>query len=147
MANVEINPAFLESSTAFIRSSVTASFKPVAYFDEELDCVRVIIRDCSVTEVRINEHLTIAEDNYPTNPADRYVGFTVKGVRHFLRSKKESPQVTAIGAVLEQMLAELPTLIGDADGKTLVDMAVSISFALLERVEEKEKNVPLKLAA
>lgn len=147
MENMEANSAFLENANAFIRKDVSATFKPVAYFDEQLDCVRVIIRDCSVTEVRINEYLTIAEDNYPQNPADRYVGFTVKGVRHFIRAKTQKGQTQSveIGAVLEQMLAELPKLIDDNNAKTLVEMAVNISFCILEKVEEK--NVPLKMAA
>ena len=139
------NTAFLESVSAFVRNNVSATFKPVAYYDEELDCIRVITRDCSVTEVRINEFLTIAEDNYPQNPSDKYVGFTVKGVRYFIRSKTVKPEFVEVREFLEQMLADLPTLMEDYPAKTLVELAVSISFGLLEKVEEKQ--VPLKMAA
>ena len=137
--------ALLDSANAFIRGNVAATFKPVAYYDEQLDCVRIIVRDCSVTEKRINEFLTIAEDNYPATVADRYVGFTVKGVRHFISSTQGATQSVEIGTVLEQMLQELPKLIDDGEAKTLVEMAVNISFSLLERVAEK--TIPLKLAA
>src|SRR5262245_32036706 len=40
-----------------------SAFKPFVIFDERLDCIRVVARDCSVTEIRINTLLTVLEDN------------------------------------------------------------------------------------
>jgi hypothetical protein len=57
-------------------------FAPIAYYDKHLDCIRVEIRDCSVTEHRCGEHLTVLEDNYPKEGQMKYVGFAIKGVRH-----------------------------------------------------------------
>jgi len=58
----------------------TRPFKPYAYYDEGLDCVRVTIRDCSTCELRINEWLTVLQDNdLESDPAP--IGFTLKGVR------------------------------------------------------------------
>jgi len=58
-------------------------FRPCAYYDDRLDCIRVVARDCSVLETRINPVLTVLEDNYYDAPNKRYIGFTVKGARHF----------------------------------------------------------------
>ena len=60
------------------------TFRPCAFFDRRLDCIRVIARDCSVLEERINDRLTVLQDNYfPDSGRKRYVGFTIKGARHF----------------------------------------------------------------
>ena len=64
-------------------------FRPCAFCDDRLDCIRVIARDCSVLEERINDRLTVLLDNhYPNSPGSRkYVGFTVKGARHFCHDR------------------------------------------------------------
>lgn len=64
-------------------------FRPCAYFDEPLDCIRVLVRDCSVTEWRVSQGLTVLEDNYadPALGLERYVGFTIKGARHFCKER------------------------------------------------------------
>jgi hypothetical protein len=61
-------------------------FRPFAVFDQPLDCIRVITRDCSVTEIRIDDFLTVLEANYPVSGSDEYVGFTIKGVAHLCES-------------------------------------------------------------
>ena len=58
-----------------------AEFRPIAYFDKNMDCIRVLTRDCSVTEHRISEFFTVLESNYRTNIGPKYVGFTIKGVK------------------------------------------------------------------
>jgi len=58
-----------------------AGFRPIAYYDKHLDCVRVQILDCSVTEHRLSTMFTILEANHSDMP-DAIVGFTIKGVRH-----------------------------------------------------------------
>jgi hypothetical protein len=65
-------------------SSEEGEFRPCAYFDDRLDCIRVIARDCSVYEERVNDRLTVLIDNYHDRPGRRkYVGFTIKGAKHF----------------------------------------------------------------
>lgn len=41
------------------------AFKPVAYFDSHADCIRIELRDCSFTEERISQPVTLLEDNHP----------------------------------------------------------------------------------
>lgn len=76
--NADLLPAFLAEHTL-------RTFAPIAYYDKHLDCIRVEIRDCSVTETRVNDIFTVFEDNYPENGQREYVGFTVKGVSYVFR--------------------------------------------------------------
>ena len=57
-------------------------FRPCAYFDKHMDCIRVELRDCSVKEVRISEYLTLHLDNRPDEGQSHYVGITIKGIKH-----------------------------------------------------------------
>jgi hypothetical protein len=43
----------------------TGQFTPVAFYDKFMDCIRVELRDCSLTETRVDEYLTILYDNNP----------------------------------------------------------------------------------
>lgn len=68
-------------------ASTSGQFRPGAFFDDRLDCIRVITRDCSVMETRINTYLTVLEANYAKDDdAPPFVGFTLKGARHFCHS-------------------------------------------------------------
>ena len=58
-----------------------AEFRPIAYFDKHMDCIRVLTHDCSVTEHRISEFFTVCESNHRTEFDPKYVGFTIKGVK------------------------------------------------------------------
>lgn len=58
-----------------------SEFRPLAYFDKHMDCIRVITHDCSTTEHRINEFYTLFEANNRSDFIPRYTGFTMKGVR------------------------------------------------------------------
>lgn len=59
-----------------------AGFRPIAYFDKHMDCIRVFTHDRSVTEHRINKFFTLCENNFPSGPCDpQYIGFVIKGVK------------------------------------------------------------------
>jgi hypothetical protein len=58
-----------------------AEFRPVAYYDKHMDCIRVVTHDRSVTEHRINEFFTLHEPNHRLQLDPVYVGFTIKGIR------------------------------------------------------------------
>jgi len=67
-----------------VLAGTSGQFRPGAFFDDRLDCIRVITRDCSVVETRINGYLTVLEASY-ANDKDMtpFVGFTIKGATHF----------------------------------------------------------------
>lgn len=59
-----------------------AAFAPVAYYDKHMDCIRVLTHDRSVTEVRVDRTFTLHQCNHQGALDPKYVGFTMKGVRH-----------------------------------------------------------------
>ncbi len=85
-------------------------FRPCAFFDSGLDCIRVLTRDCSVTEERVNDWLTVLVDNYPAPGVNRFVGFTIKGVRHFCREYglRRSSGPIRLGSLLDALIARSP---------------------------------------
>jgi hypothetical protein len=85
-------------------------FRSCAFFDDRLDCIRVIARDCSVLETRVNQFITILEDNYYAESEDRqYVGFTVKGARYFCKQHNlDLSYPIEMSALLDAILASSP---------------------------------------
>jgi len=63
-------------------------FKQRAYYDKHLDCIRVVIRECSFCEHRLTAIMTVLEDNYPEPDQQPFVGFVIKGVEHLFESLK-----------------------------------------------------------
>jgi len=61
-------------------------FKQRAYYDQHLDCIRVVIRECSFCEHRLTAIMTVLEDNYPEPGQQPFVGFEIKGVEHLFES-------------------------------------------------------------
>jgi hypothetical protein len=83
-------------------------FSPVAYFDCHMDCIRIELRDCSITETRINEHITILEDNYP---GDRplVAGLMLKGVRHlFIEWNLPLNGIVHVTSILNEVVKKYP---------------------------------------
>lgn len=81
-----------ETLAALVRGTFreeTGEFRPCAFFDEPLDCIRVMTRDCSVTETRVSDLMTVLEDSYydPGSGGKRFVGFTIKGAKHFCNAR------------------------------------------------------------
>lgn len=112
-------------------------FRPCAYFDEPLDCIRVIARDCSVTETRISRVLTILEDNYPAPNGGRelYVGFTIKGARHFCQQHGIDLSVPVkLTELLDRILEESSN---DESSRVAVHLAVQA----IARPLVQEKNI------
>jgi len=86
-------------------------FEPVAYYDKHMDCIRVELRDCSITEERHNEHITFLLDNYPTGNRNATAGIMIKGIRH-LFTKLELPLdgIIYLTQILDQLVKQYPEL-------------------------------------
>lgn len=69
-----------ETLSAFMAANYS-QFRPYAYFDKHMDCIRVKLVDCSVTENRLNRIFTMLTPNDPAM-GDKSVGVTIKGVAH-----------------------------------------------------------------
>jgi hypothetical protein len=94
-------------------SQGTRDFRPCAFFDDRLDCIRVIARDCSVLEERINDRLTVLMDNhYPAFGRKKYVGFTIKGARHFCKEHGwDLARSIKIAEVLDALVSTSPEIV------------------------------------
>jgi hypothetical protein len=111
-------------------------FRPCAYFDDRLDCIRVLARDCSILETRINKVLTVLEDNYYQDTAKRYVGFTVKGARHFCHEHGlDTSMPIDISKLLDAILATFP----EPEVQMFVDL---FARPLVKKEKLKKVDVP-----
>ena len=68
---------------ALIATHGRHEFKPFAYYDQSLDCIRVVVEDCGACEFRINEWLTVLHSTDPESPPAP-IGFTMKGVSELM---------------------------------------------------------------
>jgi hypothetical protein len=139
----------IEDATALIRKRVTSSFKPVAYYDERLDCIRVITRDCSVSEIRVDAFLTLAEDNHPASGAnvlDRYVGFTVKCVHEILHKPNHPPKSIELGRLLSKIVDDLPKRMENTEARKLVEVALNLALSIMQKATQLNTEVSLKVA-
>lgn len=76
------------SIDAFMGKNLQA-FRPFAYFDKHLDCIRVKIMDCSVTEVRLSRIFTVLRPNHGLQAkTGKNIGFTIKGIAHIFNELK-----------------------------------------------------------
>ncbi|MFZ2445134.1 MAG: hypothetical protein WAW37_02135 [Syntrophobacteraceae bacterium] len=90
------------------------AFRPCAYYDKHLDCIRVQVRDCSFTEIRLNEAFTIYQANHVS--CAEYIGFSIKGIRHLfeelkLPRAKERPYI--IAEIIDAAVKANPGAFGD----------------------------------
>jgi len=64
----------------FTEENSIKEFRPLAYYDKHLDCVRVQIKDCSFVEERQGIFFTLWYENHSETVSP--IGFSIKGVRH-----------------------------------------------------------------
>lgn len=111
--------------------STPEKFKPFAYYDKHLDCIRVQLIDCSFTEERKNRFITTLKANHMSDEA---AGFNIKGVRYLFEQ-------LGLGVTGVHMLT------------TIIDKMVQIyPDAALERVKRdylpsiREENLSVNFA-
>jgi hypothetical protein len=104
-------------------------FKPVAYYDFHMDCIRVELRDCSFTEKRIDELVTLLEDNYPAGNRIEVAGLTIKGVKHlFIEAGLPLEGILSITAILDELVKKHPDLAEMAIYKIINQMDLSVNM-------------------
>jgi len=91
-------------------SADSGEFRPCAFFDERLDCIRIIAKDCSVLEERISDRLTMLQNAYDPKPGQKEcVGFTLKGARHLCHQHGwDTAAPIAMSTLLDAILASFP---------------------------------------
>lgn len=115
---------------SLFRENPVSEFKPFAYYDRGLDCVRVIIRDCSFCEVRISEYFTLLEVNQTEDDQPNFVGFTIKGIGHAF--KKSGVPLDGIKTVTEVL-----KILVEAEPNAVVDFVVTTFGAVIEEDDLK----------
>jgi hypothetical protein len=101
-----------EQITSLVREAFagqTGEFRACAYFDDSLDCIRVIARDCSITETRINSMITVLE---ATRGGTKCVGFTLKGARYFCKEHRLNLNTPiTVSQLFDAIMAASPDLV------------------------------------
>lgn len=86
-----------------------SDFRPLAYYDKHMDCIRVRILDCSVTEERINRIFTVLRPNHGDLDNIPCVGFTIKGVRHLFEELGLPFQgVLLLSKIIDEIVKKFP---------------------------------------
>lgn len=84
-------------------------FKPVAYYDKHMDCIRIELRDCSIKEVRVSQQLTLLHDNHPSPHQSPLAGIMIKGVKHlFAQWDIPLEGVYFVTTIFDRLLQDLP---------------------------------------
>ncbi|MBI2669689.1 MAG: hypothetical protein HYX20_00875 [Candidatus Yanofskybacteria bacterium] len=84
-------------------------FQPFAAYCKHLDSIWVLVKDCSVTEKRVNDILTILEDNYPEIEEEKCVGFVIEYACSFCLKHGLLPQQSVqLSAVLDAVAQYSP---------------------------------------
>ncbi len=112
-------------------------FKQRAYYDQHLDCIRVVIRECSFCEHRLTAIMTVLEDNYPEPGQQPFVGFEIKGVEHLFESLQLPLEGVLPFIELFEKMAELhgeeltATVLAPYQGllQVLKDIELKVDFA------------------
>jgi hypothetical protein len=102
-----MNDLTLKELSDLIGSSGNEPFRPFAYYDKHLDCIRVQLFDCSFTEKRLNRFFTLLEANH--RQGEQHAGFNIKGVRSmFERMGLPVKGVIKMTAVLDAIVQFYP---------------------------------------
>ena len=109
-------------------------FKQRAYYDKHLDCIRVVIRECSFCEHRMTATMTVLEDNYPEPGQQAFVGFVINGVEHLF----ESLQLPLEGVL---PFIELFDKMAELHGEELTATALEPYRGLLQVLKDIELKV------
>lgn len=83
MAN-EKTETSLDALTQFCQSYTVVAFRPLAYYDKHMDCIRVQMKDCSFVEDRTNRFFTVLRAHH--SETQDMVGFTIKGIRYLFET-------------------------------------------------------------
>ena len=95
------------SAAEFIKTCDASNFRPFAYYDKHLDCIRVQLLDCSIKEIRKNKFITVLSANHTEQ--SNSVGFNIKGVRHlFVKLNLPQKGVYMLTDIIDRLVRVIP---------------------------------------
>lgn len=104
-------------------------FSPLAYYDKHMDCIRIELRDCSLTERRINEIFTILEDNYPASGQGRCAGIMIKGVKHLFKQLDLPVEgIVYVTKILDAIAKEYPDQVAVEIKQIVTNIDLTVDF-------------------
>lgn len=108
-----------------------SEFKPFAYYDKHLDCIRVQILDCSFKEERKNKIITVLSANHTEQ--NNFVGFNIKGVRYiFEEMKLPLSGVHKLSDLIDKLVKVFPDIsvmqVKDLFRPILIDQDLSVDL-------------------
>jgi hypothetical protein len=107
-----------------------------------LDCIRVITKDCSILEERINDRITILLDLYPPPGRKECVGFTLKGAYHLCQQHHWDPsRPIKMSQLLDAILASVP----EKAVKVFIELVARplVEDKMIDQVEAQEQTPAL----
>lgn len=109
-------------------------FQPCAYFDKHMDCIRVFTHDRSITEIRMDEVVTLHMNNARQGDMDPdYVGFTIKGVNHlFNLVGLEQAGVIRLAHIIDKLVKFRPNSSVSAVMKMVFERHASVGEASVD---------------
>lgn len=111
-------------------------FKPTAYYDSHMDCIRIELRDCSFTEERFNEHVTFLEDNYP-GARSTVAGLMIKGVKHLFKEQDIALDgIIYVTSILNRMVSQYPDLAEKRILKLVKELDLTVDMSQTEVGQE-----------
>jgi hypothetical protein len=106
-----------------------AQFRPIAYYDKHMDCIRIELRDCSITERRYDEYLTVLYDNYPeVNQHDR-AGLMIKGVKYLFKEVNLPMEgILRVTEILNKLAQRYPQLIDTEISRIVTEIELTVNL-------------------
>ena len=106
-----------------------AQFRPVAYYDKHLDCIRIELRDCSITERRINEFITVLYDNYPEENQHDRAGLMIKGIKHLFKELGLPVEgIFRVTEILDKIAERYPDLIDKEVSRIVTNIELTVNL-------------------
>jgi hypothetical protein len=104
-------------------------FRPIAFYDKHMDCIRIELRDCSMTERRLDEFVTVLYDNYPeVNQHDR-AGLMIKGIKHLFKEFGLPIEgVLRVTEILDHLAKRYPQLIDSEIRRIVTDIELTVDL-------------------
>jgi hypothetical protein len=139
----------------FIKEFGADEFRPFAYYDKHLDCIRVRLSDCSMSEERKNRIFTLVKAAH----SEKLVGFNIKGICHLFKELGLEPKdVYLIIKIIDEIVKHHPDTVGKllqeheewkniAEDQGEYARAAEMGYDILRKENEKLKDTLKKIAS
>lgn len=78
----ELSNRDLEVLTQLIREQMgNGEFKPFVFYYSAMDCIKVIVADCSITELHVHPIFALYQNSY-VEDQKAYIGFDIECAKH-----------------------------------------------------------------